>query len=83
MTAIFLAFGTNLYGQTRADEMVEMWNQVGNKIIAMAKDFPANKYDFKVQPDRRGGLRPGGQSFGIANRARFRQGQAQSLARYL
>src|ERR1035438_2080232 len=48
-----LAAGANLYGQTRADEMVEMCSQVGNKIIAMAKDFPADKYDFKVQPDER------------------------------
>jgi hypothetical protein len=53
LLAILLAAGTNLYGQTRADEMVEMWNQIGNKIIAMAKDFPADKYDFKVQPDER------------------------------
>jgi len=30
-----------------------MWNQIGNKIVAMAKDFPPDKYDFKVQPDER------------------------------
>ena len=53
VAAILLAAGTNLYAQTRADEMVEMWSQIGNKIVAMAKDFPADKYDFKVQPDER------------------------------
>jgi uncharacterized damage-inducible protein DinB len=57
--------GTSLYGQgqsqnqatgparSRAEEMLEWWNQVGNKLIAMAKDFPEDKYDFKVQKDER------------------------------
>jgi uncharacterized damage-inducible protein DinB len=50
---------TRLYGQapggarSRADETLEWWNQVGNKLIAMAKDFPEDKYDFKVQKDER------------------------------
>jgi uncharacterized damage-inducible protein DinB len=38
---------------SRTDEMLEAWNSVGNKLIAMAKDFPENKYDFKVQKDER------------------------------
>ena len=37
----------------RADETLEWWNQIGNKLIAMAKDFPEDKYDFKVQKDQR------------------------------
>jgi len=44
--------GTSRYGQghsqnqatssarSRADETLEWWNQIGNKLIAMAKDFP-------------------------------------------
>src|ERR1700681_3584987 len=57
--------GTSLYGQgqsqnqaagsarSRADETLEWWNHIGNKLIAMAKDFPEDKYDFKVQKDER------------------------------
>jgi uncharacterized damage-inducible protein DinB len=30
-----------------------MWNEIGNKLIAMAQDFPEDKYDFKVQKDER------------------------------
>jgi hypothetical protein len=30
-----------------------MWNSIGNKLIAMAQDFPEHKYDFKVQKDQR------------------------------
>jgi len=57
--------GTNLYGQSqaqdqapaqvrsRAEETVEWWNQIGKKLIAMAKDFPEDKYDFKLQKDQR------------------------------
>lgn len=56
---------TRLYGQgqsqsqasvsprSRADEVAEIWNYIGNKLIAMAKDFPEDKYDFKVQPEER------------------------------
>ena len=38
---------------SRADETVELWNMIGNKLVAMAKDFPEDKYDFKVQKDQR------------------------------
>ena len=56
---------TNLYSQaqpptkaprpakSRADETLLAWNEIGNKLIEMAKDFPENKYDFKVQKDQR------------------------------
>jgi len=66
VAAILLAVaGTSLYAQgqsqiqpagsvrSRADETLEWWNQIGNKLIAMAKDFPEDKYDFKVQKDER------------------------------
>ena len=57
--------GTNLYGQgqsqnqaplparSRADEMLDRWNDIGNKLIAMAQDFPEDKYDYKLQKDQR------------------------------
>jgi uncharacterized damage-inducible protein DinB len=39
--------------QSRTDEMLDRWNDIGNKLIAMAKDFPEDKYDFKVQTNER------------------------------
>jgi uncharacterized damage-inducible protein DinB len=57
--------GTKLYSQeqpqnqgprrarSRAEETLEWWNHIGNKLIAMAKDFPEDKYDFKLQKDER------------------------------
>jgi uncharacterized damage-inducible protein DinB len=38
---------------SRADETLDMWNEIGNKLIAMAQDFPEEKYDFKLQKDQR------------------------------
>ena len=54
--------GTSFYSQgqaqnqaarSRADETLAMWNSIGNKLIAMAQDFPEDKYDFKLQKDQR------------------------------
>jgi hypothetical protein len=57
--------GTTPYGQcqtqnqaprparSQADETLDMWNEIGKKLIAMAQDFPEDKYDFKVQKDER------------------------------
>jgi uncharacterized damage-inducible protein DinB len=39
--------------RTRSEEMLERWNDIGNKLIAMAQDFPEDKYDCKVQKDER------------------------------
>lgn len=39
--------------RSRADEILEVWNHIGNKLITMAKDFPEDKYDFKLQKDQR------------------------------
>jgi hypothetical protein len=65
--ALLAVAGTSLclYGQgqpqnqtprpvrSRADETLDSWNNIGNKLIAMAQDFPEDKYDFKVQKDER------------------------------
>jgi len=57
--SILALIGLTLYGQSapavrsRADETLEWWNQIGKKLIAMAKDFPEDKYDFKVEKDER------------------------------
>ena len=57
--------GTSFYSQgrqqnqpprpvrSRADETLAMWNEIGNKLIAMAQDFPEDKYDFRLQKDER------------------------------
>jgi uncharacterized damage-inducible protein DinB len=38
---------------SRTDELLERWNDIGNKLVVMAEDFPEDKYDFKVQKDER------------------------------
>jgi uncharacterized damage-inducible protein DinB len=39
--------------RSRAEETLQLWNAIGNKLITMAQDFPEDKYDFKVQQDQR------------------------------
>src|SRR5207302_9330138 len=39
--------------RSRSDEMLDRWNDIGNKLVAVAQDFPEDKYDFKVQKDQR------------------------------
>jgi len=39
--------------RSRSEEMLDQWNNIGNKLVAMAKDLPEDKYDFKVQKDQR------------------------------
>jgi uncharacterized damage-inducible protein DinB len=63
--AVLPAFTTALYSQAQtqsqfpsparspADEMLDRWNGIGNKLIAMAQDFPEDKYDYKLQKDQR------------------------------
>jgi uncharacterized damage-inducible protein DinB len=63
--AVLAVAGTSLYGQgqsenqalkpagSRTDETLEVWNDIGNRLVAMAQDFPEDKYDFKVQKDQR------------------------------
>jgi uncharacterized damage-inducible protein DinB len=33
--------------------VLEQWNDIGRKLIAMAEDFPEDKYDFKPTPAQR------------------------------
>jgi uncharacterized damage-inducible protein DinB len=39
--------------QNPSQELLWSWNSVGNKLIAMAEDFPEDKYGFKAQQDER------------------------------
>jgi hypothetical protein len=60
-----LAAGISVHGQTqtpnqppapaksKSEEMLDRWNGIGNKLVAMAEDFPEDKYDFKLQKDER------------------------------
>jgi uncharacterized damage-inducible protein DinB len=36
-----------------SEEMLDRWNDIGNKLVAMAQDFPEDKYDYKLQKDER------------------------------
>jgi uncharacterized damage-inducible protein DinB len=36
-----------------AEVALEQWNGIGKKLIAMAEDFPEDKYDFKPTPGQR------------------------------
>src|SRR5262244_4648984 len=76
--------------RSRSDEMLDRWNDIGNKLIAMARDFPEDKYDFKVQKDQRtfaenllhaAAFEYGGSPQGIRlkkHRPRFRRGGQSS-----
>jgi uncharacterized damage-inducible protein DinB len=33
--------------------LLSLWNEIGRKLIAMAEDFPEDKYDFKPTPAQR------------------------------
>ena len=39
--------------RSQSDEMLDRWNDIGNKLVAMAQDFPEDKYDFRLQKDER------------------------------
>src|SRR5882672_2804346 len=39
--------------RSRSDEMLDRWNDIGKKLIAMAQGFPEDKYDYKLQKDQR------------------------------
>ncbi len=36
-----------------AQAVLESWNDIGRKLVAMAEDFPESKYDFKPAPAQR------------------------------
>jgi uncharacterized damage-inducible protein DinB len=33
--------------------LLDAWNEIGRKLIAMAEDFPEDNYDFKPKPEQR------------------------------
>ena len=35
------------------DALLKQWNNIGRKLIAMAEDFPSDRYDFKAAPTTR------------------------------
>ena len=39
--------------RSRSEEMLDRWNDIGKKLVAMAQDFPEEKYDYKLQKDER------------------------------
>lgn len=36
-----------------SEELLEQWNDIGRKLIAMAEDFPEDKYGYKPAPESR------------------------------
>jgi hypothetical protein len=38
---------------TPSKALLDSWNDIGRKLIAMAEDFPEDKYDFKPTPAQR------------------------------
>jgi uncharacterized damage-inducible protein DinB len=38
---------------TSSQMLLQSWNDIGRKLIAMAEDFPEDKYDFKPTPAQR------------------------------
>lgn len=52
-TAGLARAATENAARSRADETLEVWNNLGNKLIAMAEDFPEDKYDFKLEKEER------------------------------
>jgi hypothetical protein len=36
-----------------SEAVLEQWNDIGKKLIAMAEDFPEDKYEYKPHPDSR------------------------------
>lgn len=65
VVAVLAVAGAGLYSQgqsqnqspkpahSRSDETLEVWNDIGNRLVAMAQDWPEDKYEFKVQKDQR------------------------------
>src|SRR5580704_15164534 len=35
------------------EAVLEQWNDIGRKLIAMAEDFPEDKFEFKPKPEQR------------------------------
>ena len=39
--------------RSASDELLAQWTEVHDKLVGMAKDFPEDKYDYKLQKDER------------------------------
>jgi hypothetical protein len=39
--------------KTPSEAVLEAWNDVGNRLITMAQDWPEDKYTYKINPDVR------------------------------
>lgn len=58
---MFASITVSLHAQDNAkpkvvseyDAVLANWNDIGRKLIAMAEDFPEDKYDFKPNPQQR------------------------------
>jgi hypothetical protein len=52
---LLVAFPTNAIGQTRttAQSIRGYFASINNKVLEMAKDFPEDKYDYKLKPEMR------------------------------
>src|SRR5437660_11837567 len=37
--------------QSPSAEVLEQWNEIGRKLVAIAEDLPEDKYDYKPNPD--------------------------------
>ena len=50
-TLLMFAHASSAAPQPSASQVVlSQWNEIGRKLIAMAEDFPEDKYDFKPTP---------------------------------
>jgi uncharacterized damage-inducible protein DinB len=38
---------------SNSEELLGVWNYIGQKLVVMAEDFPEDKYDFKTTPAQR------------------------------
>jgi hypothetical protein len=36
-----------------SEALLEQWNEIGRKLVAIAEDLPEDKYDYKPNPDSR------------------------------
>jgi uncharacterized damage-inducible protein DinB len=64
-----------------SETVLEQWNDIGRKLIAMAEDFPEDKYDFKPTPAQRsfaeGLLHMAGANYFFTNLANGRKPPAE------
>ncbi len=68
-----------------SQEVLDSWNEIGRKLIAMAEDFPEAKYDFKPTPEVRSFaevlLHVAGTSYVFTDQAQGKSPRPHDLAR--